>query len=409
VAAPDVIIDASTAELSKDIPARASDLQSLSWGALSVGGLMACSLKGHFEETIGPKGLLLACVACSASIFVPALLRCLPEKRLPRGQRWKCDTKLLFKHRGISLLAAFMSISAVLLSVVQVLVESRAIRGGLTLLAGVTLAVGVYQTLKGITPILAKTALFIFLRQCFQPGLGETMTVWLTKAPEGPLFSPTMLGWIDCFGSLSLLVGITVYNKYLTNVSYRKIFLIAQLAMVVMNMSDYILVKRWNLLVGIPDVVFIVGDDAVTLLMSRFFSMPLFVLASKVCPDNVEATLFAMLMSLSNFGSTISEFAGVSMLEAFGVVHRNFDRLPEAIVTKSLCRLMVIPLIFVLVPNLTPQDPIELGDGKAEGHAGNSEEPKQEEMEEGSPSPVEDGMSPLRSRGPSTPKTPSMV
>jgi len=367
VSAPDVIIDASTAELSKQAPERASDLQSLSWGALSVGGLMACAAKGPLNQVVGPKGLLLGLCACSASILIPGLLRWLPEQRLPRGQRWKLNPKVLFQHRGVSVLAAYMSVSAVALSSMQVVVDDPAARGVFTVLSGIVLSVGVYLTLRHITPILAKTALFIFLRQCLQPGLGEAMFVWLTKAPEGPQFSPTMLGWIDCFGSFSLLAGITIYNKYLTGVSYRKIFLIAQISMVFSNLFDYVLVMRWNRAIGIPDALFVIGDDAFTVVMSRFFSMPLFVLASKVCPDNLEATLFAMLMSLSNFGSTVSDFAGVTLCEVFGVVGRNFDMLPEAIITKSLCRLLPIPLIFMLVPNLTPCDPIPCeGEGEVE-------------------------------------------
>mmetsp|Transcript_120684 Transcript_120684/g.303504 ORF Transcript_120684/g.303504 Transcript_120684/m.303504 type:complete len:639 (-) Transcript_120684:232-2148(-) len=360
VSAPDVIIDASTAELSKVAPERASDLQSLSWGALSVGGLMACALKGPLEEIIGAKKILLGLVVCSAGILVPGLLRWLPEQRLPPGQRWKLNTKVFCQHRGVSLLAAYMSVSAVLLSVMQVVVDDKYARGAITVMSGIVLSIGVYATLRHITPILAKTALFIFLRQCLQPGLGEAMFVWLTKAEEGPKFSPTMLGWIDCFGSFSLLLGITIYNKYLTRVSYRKIFLIAQISTVFSNLFDYVLVMRWNRALGIPDALFIIGDDAFTVVMSRFFSMPLFVLAAKVCPDSLEATLFAMLMSLSNFGSTISEFAGVTLCEAFGV-DKNFDMLPEAIITKSLCRLLPIPLILMLVPNLTPCDPIETG------------------------------------------------
>jgi len=168
-----------------------------------------------------------------------------------------------------------------------------------------------------------------------------------------------MLGWIECFGYLGLFGGVIIYNKYLTRVSYRKIFFFAQLAMVFINLFDFVLVKRWNLALGIPDIWFIVGDSALATVIGRFFSMPMFVLAAKVCPDNIEATLFAMLMALSNFGTSVSDFFGVTLCELFGVVGNNYDRLPEAVITKSLCRLLPIPLIFLLVPNITPADPVE--------------------------------------------------
>jgi len=358
VSAPDVLIDASTAELSKGAPARASDLQSLSWGALSIGGMVACGTKGPLKELLGSKGLFLVLVLCSLSLLVPSLLRVLPERRLPREHYFRPQLVTLTRHSGISALAAFMSALAVSLSVLQVVISDAKIRGAVTLSCGILLAIGLYVVLKRVSPVLARTALFIFLKNCSQPGLGEAMFVWLTKYPGGPRFRPAVLGWIDCFGSVSLLLGVIIYNKYLTTVSYQRIFLMAQLALVLSNVFDYVLVQRWNLAMGIPDVVFMIGDDAFTAVMGRFITMPMMVLASKVCPDNIEATLFAMLMSLANFGGSVSEFFGVTLCEAFGIVNDNFDHLPAAIVTKALTRLLPIPLIFLLVPNLTPSDPV---------------------------------------------------
>ena len=43
----------------------------------------------------------------------------------------------------------------------------------------------------------------------------------------------------------------------------------------------------------------------------------------------------------------------------------NFDYLVHGLVTKALCRLLPIPLIFLLIPRqLTPNDPVPLPDAK---------------------------------------------
>jgi len=363
VSVPDVMIDATTAQLSKSSPESASDLQSLCWGALAIGGLGAAATSGMLVEALGPHHLFLLVSVCPLASVVPGLLRWLPEQRVPRGER-RFNPEFLRQHRPITLLALFMTAASVSLSVMQVVTEDARIRGAATLACGALLACFVWRQLRGVTPLLAKTAIFIFLRECMQPSLGDPMFMWMSHYEDGPKFSAKVLGWVDCFGYLGLLLGVTLYNKYLTSVSYRKIFTIAQVALVFSNLSDLILVKRWNRdYLGIPDIVFIMGDDAVTTCMSRFFVMPLFVLASKVCPDNVEATLFALLMALSNFGSSIGTFFGVSLCEAFGIVGDNFDRLPEAVVAKSLFRLLPIPLIFLLVPNLSPNDPIDAEEG----------------------------------------------
>ncbi|CAE7789933.1 unnamed protein product, partial [Symbiodinium sp. CCMP2456] len=85
------------------------------------------------------------------------------------------------------------------------------------------------------------------------------------------------------------------------------------------------------------------------------------VLAYKVCPLNLEATLFATLMALNNIGVDIGKFLGVSLCELWGIVDGNFDYLVHGLVTKALCRLLPIPLIFLLIPRqLTPNDPVPL-------------------------------------------------
>merc|ERR1719436_73666 len=99
--------------------------------------------------------------------------------------------------------------------------------------------------------------------------------------------------------------------------------------MVFINLFDFVLVKRWNLVVGVPDIFFLIGDEALAMIVGRFFSMPMFVLAAKVCPDNIEATLFALLMALSNLGSAVSSFFGVTLCEVFGIVGDSFEHLPE--------------------------------------------------------------------------------
>jgi folate/biopterin transporter len=357
VAVPDVMIDGTTAELSKKAPEHASDLQSLSWGALSIGGICACSTSGLLIEYVGPQKLFLILCCCSLAIVIPAMLRWLPEQRVAKEDR-RLNTSLLFENKWVVLLAALMTLVSVSLSAMNVLVDNPHARGIFTLVAGFAIAIGVYMSLRNISPLLAKTALFIFLRECMQPGLGDAMFIWLKDYPEGPQFSARVMGWMDCFGYVGLLLGVTLYNKYLTHVSYQKIFLIAQVAMVLANMFDLVLVKRWNLLLDIPDIVFIAGDDTFTTIMGRFFSMPMLVLASKVCPDGLEATLFALLMALSNFGAAISQFFGVTLCEVFGIVGDSFDRLPDAVIAKSLFRLVPIPLIFLLVPNLRPCDPV---------------------------------------------------
>merc|ERR1712203_1337582 len=108
--------------------------------------------------------------------------------------------------------ALFMSAVAVALSVSQVFLDSSRARGALALGGSCVLAVSLYATVRRVNVMLANTAIFMFVRQCVQPNTGDVMFVWMTQAADGPQFSPRMLGWIDCFSSLSLRLGVTLYN-----------------------------------------------------------------------------------------------------------------------------------------------------------------------------------------------------
>lgn len=126
--------------------------------------------------------------------------------------------------------------------------------------------------------------------------------------------------------------------------------------MVATNLLDLIIVSRSNKSVGIPDECVIFGDITLTPMVRRFVMMPIFVLSAKVCPDGAEATLFALLMALSNFGTTVGIYFGSFLTVLFGVTQDNYKNFIYVIIVKSFCRLLPIPLIPLLIPVGSPQD-----------------------------------------------------
>ena len=57
-------------------------IQSLSWGSLSVGGLIGCAVSGASVHFFGPRGSFLLISVAPLMLLVAA--RALPEKRLPQ-------------------------------------------------------------------------------------------------------------------------------------------------------------------------------------------------------------------------------------------------------------------------------------------------------------------------------------
>lgn len=84
--------------------------------------------------------------------------------------------------------------------------------------------------------------------------------------------------------------------------------------------------------------------------------MPVLVLAARLCPEGMEATLFATLMSISNGGSVLGGLMGAGLTQLFGVTKDHFDNLAYLIVFCNLTSLLPLPLLGLL-PNDSPDFP----------------------------------------------------
>ena len=77
-------------------------------------------------------------------------------------------------------------------------------------------------------------------------------------------------------------------------------------------MTQLIVISRLNTQIGLSDQLFVLGDAAILQAIGQVAFMPLLVLAARMCPEGVEATLFALLMSILNSGGLVSGLLGNS-------------------------------------------------------------------------------------------------
>lgn len=83
--------------------------------------------------------------------------------------------------------------------------------------------------------------------------------------------------------------------------------------------------------------------------------MPVLVLAARLCPEGMEATLFATLMSVSNGGSVLGGLIGAGLTQLFGITKDSFDNLTVLIALCNLSSLLPLPLL-----GLLPKDDPEI-------------------------------------------------
>lgn len=302
---PDVVADAAVAQRSKMIPKHASDLQSLSWGSLAVGGLFGCGVSGAAVHVLGSQTSYLLVSIAPLMLIVAALV--LPENR---------SSKTLFQFQF------------------QALMHTLRCFG---------------QTLRD--PILWRPALYIYLSQgLLVPDISEAMFFWLTDPVSGPGFGEEFIGLVSAVGYLAMFIGVAGYNYWFRHQTFRKVFLWSQVISSFIGLLDIILVLRINLMMHIPDQAFILGDGALTEAISKFKLMPMLVLSSQLCPIGIEGTVFAFLMSMSNFGNTSGAWFGALLLKWLHIQKDDYSKLWLAVLIRSLMRLF--PLLFIfLVPD----------------------------------------------------------
>ncbi|TDH73190.1 hypothetical protein CCR75_003206 [Bremia lactucae] len=301
----DVVIDARVVEMSRlDPKYGANDLQSVSWVSMSVGGVLGSILSGPATQKLGVRGVFFFAAAGPLTIFIFSIV--MHEAKTTVNKRhWKTSARRQLKQ----------------------------LRG----------AIG--------TPVIYMCALWIFLSGAISPGYSQVTFYYVTDVLQ---FTPEFLGTVSAFGFIFLMVGTMLYNVCFKDMPFRRIFFIAQLSLAVVSLMDIVLVTRTNLEWGIPDKAFVLGDAVIADVISRLKTMPVLVLCAKLCPKGIEGTLFALLMSISNFSSSVSEFWGALVCTWLGITKNEYDRLWLAIILRSA--LKVVPIFFLfLIPATDPQ------------------------------------------------------
>ncbi|KAL0348866.1 UNVERIFIED_CONTAM: Folate-biopterin transporter 1, chloroplastic [Sesamum angustifolium] len=192
---------------------------------------------------------------------------------------------------------------------------------------------------------------FVFGLTALLPLITSAVAVLVKEHTNKLGFSPEFLGRVKLVTSVASLVGVGIYNGFLKSVRLRKIFLVTTVTGSALGMTQVLLVTGLNRQFGISD----------EWLRSVSF-MPVLVLAAKICPEGMEATLFATLMSVSNGGSVLGGLMGAGLTQLFGVTKDRFDNLTPLIILCNLSSLLPLPLLGLLPEDIADADSKESSD-----------------------------------------------
>jgi folate/biopterin transporter len=192
--------------------------------------------------------------------------------------------------------------------------------------------------------------LFLFLWQCTPTA--ESAFFYFSTNELG--FTPEFLGRVRLVTSLASLLGVWLFQRFFKNIPFRQIFLGMTLVSALIGMTALLLVTHTNRMIGIDDHWFALGDSLILTIAGQLTFMPVLILAARLCPPGIEATLFAMLMSVLNLSGLVSKEGGAILTHLLGVTDTNFDQLWLLVLITNLGS--VVPLVFIkLLPNEDPQ------------------------------------------------------
>ncbi len=305
VAISDVIVDSVVVERARvESLDQVGSLQSLTWGVSALGGLITAYLSGWLLEQF--------------------------------------STRVVF---GITALFPLL-VSAIAILIVEQPRKSEP-------LAHTTKNIGkqiqtLWQTMRQ-KAILLPTA-FVFIWQA-TPSAESAFFFFSTNELH---FNPEFLGRVRLVTSLAALVGIGIYQKFLKQVSFRNILGWSTVISTLLGLTTLLLVTHVNRSLGIDDHWFSLGDSLILTMMGQIAFMPVLVLSARLCPEGVEATMFALLMSIWNLAGLLSHELGAILTQWLGVTETNFDHLWLLVTITNLSTLL--PLIFVRwLPDGDPQ------------------------------------------------------
>ena len=116
------------------------------------------------------------------------------------------------------------------------------------------------------------------------------------------------------------LLTVFIYQWLFSRWRFRSVLLFGTVLSGVAGVFDFIIVKRWNLYIGIPDwIFFLIGDDVLHTVVEMIYWIPSSSIIGKVCPPNMESCTYAYLAGVSNFGKMISVIFGAWLIELFGI------------------------------------------------------------------------------------------
>ncbi|XP_066399026.1 LOW QUALITY PROTEIN: probable folate-biopterin transporter 9, chloroplastic [Miscanthus floridulus] len=187
------------------------------------------------------------------------------------------------------------------------------------------------------------------------PILSGTMFCFQTQYLN---LDPSVIGLSKVVGQVMVLSLTVLYNRYLKRIPPRCLTSGLQILYALAVLSDLVLVKQINLVLGIPNEIHVLCFSALAEALAQFKVLPFSVLLSSLCPPGCEGSLFAFFTSGLVFSAILSGVFGVGLSTLIGVSSVDYSSLPLGILLQSLAALLPLGWISFVPEKWTADDKV---------------------------------------------------
>lgn len=187
------------------------------------------------------------------------------------------------------------------------------------------------------------------------PILSGTMFCFQTQYLK---LDSSIIGLSKVMGQVMVVSLTVLYNHYLKQIPLRRLVSGIQIIYAFAVLSELILVKQVNLLLGIPNEIYVLCFSALAEAIAQFKVLPFSVLLSSLCPPGYEGSLFAFFTSGLVFSAILSGVYGVGLSTLIGLSGGDYSNLPLGILLQSLAALLPLAWISFVPENLIADEKI---------------------------------------------------
>lgn len=194
------------------------------------------------------------------------------------------------------------------------------------------------------TPRVRRVLMFLIV-VTLPPDSGTAMFYFLTERLH---FTRGFISIVSIVSAVCGIFGAFLYFAKLQAMPFRTLFIAVFAVCSPLGFMQIMLVTRTNAVVGIPDKIFLLGDDALQAITVSIIQTPILVIIANACPAGLEGTAYELVNSVSNACLILSSFLGAWLMDTLSISRTNFDNLVLLLLLTNTLNMLPIAFTWCL-------------------------------------------------------------